>query len=74
MSINLRAAKATLGVIAASAVIGILVGYIFWYVPITYILFGLVAVVVVYFIKLVYNHFVWKYERESNTESNKEPK
>lgn len=64
MSINLRAAKATLGVVAVSALIGTLVGYIFLYVPIKYVWFGLVAVIVVYFIKLVYDHFVWKYERE----------
>ncbi len=64
MNVKSKAALSTLGVIVLSSLIGVLSYYIVEFIPVIYILVGMVSGVSCYIIWLVYDHFVWKYERE----------
>lgn len=64
MNVKAKAALSTLGVIVMSSLIGALAYFIVEFIPVTYILVGMVSGVSWYLIYLVYAHFKWKYERE----------
>lgn len=59
-----KAALSTLGVVVMSSLIGALAYFIFEFIPVTYMLVGMVSVVSCYIIYLVYEHFVCKFEQE----------
>lgn len=64
MNVKFKAALSTLGVVGGSALVGSLLYFIFKFVPVGYIFTGMISVVSGYLIYLVYQHFVWKYNRE----------
>lgn len=64
MNVKAKAALSTLGVVVMSSLIGSLAYFIVEFIPVTYILVGMISGVSCYLIYLVYEHFKWKYERE----------
>ena len=64
MNVKAKAALSTLGVIVMSSLIGGLAYFIMEFIPIIYVLVGMVSGVSCYIIWLVYDHFKWKYEIE----------
>jgi uncharacterized membrane protein YjfL (UPF0719 family) len=63
MNVKVKAALSTLGVVVGCILFVTAAVYTIWVNP-KYFVFGLIAGVTVYIIKIVYDHFVWKYERE----------
>lgn len=63
MNVKFKAALSTLGVVAGSALVGLLLYFIFKFVPVEYMVTGMVSGVAGYLIYLVYDYFVWKYNR-----------
>jgi NhaP-type Na+/H+ and K+/H+ antiporter len=64
MNAKAKAALSTLGVIVMSSLIGGLAYFIVDFIPVPYILVGMVSGVSCYIIWLVYDHFKSWYERE----------
>lgn len=64
MNVKSKAALSTLGVVVMSALVGALSYAIFEFIPFIYVVVGIVSGVFCYIVYLVYDHFVWKYERE----------
>lgn len=64
MNVKAKAALSTLGVIVMSSLIGGLAYFIMEFIPIIYVLVGMVSGVSCYIIWLVYDHFKWKFEQE----------
>lgn len=64
MNVKFKAVLSTIGVVGGSALIGSLLYFIFKFVPVGYILTGMGSGIFGYLIYLVYQHFVWKYDRE----------
>ena len=63
MNVKFKAALSTLGVVGGSALVGSLMYFIFKFVPVEYMVTGMVSGVAGYLIYLVYDYFVWKYNR-----------
>lgn len=63
MNVKFKAALSTLGVVGGSALVGSLLYFIFKFVPVEYMVTGMVSGVAGYLIYLVYDYFVWKYNR-----------
>jgi uncharacterized membrane protein YjfL (UPF0719 family) len=63
MNVKVKAALSTLGVVVGSILFVTALVYTVWANP-QYFAFGVIAGVTVYIIKIVYDSFVWKYERE----------
>jgi|688.fasta_scaffold158909_7 membrane protein YdbS with pleckstrin-like domain len=63
MNVKSKAALSTLRVVLGWILFVTAAGYTIWFNPL-YFAFGVIAGVTVYIIKIVYDHFVWKYERE----------
>jgi uncharacterized membrane protein YjfL (UPF0719 family) len=63
MNVKSKAALSTLGVVVGSILFATAVVYTIWANP-KYFTFGVITGVTVYIIKIVYDSFVWKYERE----------
>jgi ABC-type proline/glycine betaine transport system permease subunit len=63
MNVKSKAALSTLGVVVGSILVATVLGYGIWAYP-QYFGFAMIAGVTVYIIKIVYDSFVWKYERE----------
>jgi NhaP-type Na+/H+ and K+/H+ antiporter len=64
MNVKSKAALSTLGVVVMSSLIGALTYFIMEFIPLIYVLVGMVSGVSYYIIYLVYVHFKWKYEIE----------
>jgi hypothetical protein len=67
MNVKVKAALSTLGVVVGCILFVTSLGYTIWFKP-QYFGFAMIAGLVVYIIKIVYDNFVWKYEREENKE------
>jgi membrane protein YdbS with pleckstrin-like domain len=63
MNVKSKAALSTLRVVLGWILFVTAAVYTIWFNP-QYFAFGVIAGVTVYIIKIVYDHFVWKYERE----------
>lgn len=63
MNVKVKAAWSTLGVVVGSILFVTAAVYTIWVNP-KYFGFAMIAGVTVYIIKIVYDSFVWKYERE----------
>lgn len=63
MNVKVKAAWSTLGVVVGSILFVTAAAYTIWVNP-KYFGFAMIAGVTVYIIKVVYDSFVWKYERE----------
>lgn len=63
MNVKVKAAWSTLGVVVGSILFVTAAAYTIWVNP-KYFVFAMIAGVTVYIIKIVYDSFVWKYERE----------
>lgn len=64
MNVKSKAALSTLGVVVMSSIVGALTYFIMEFIPLIYVLVGMVSGVSCYIIWLVYDHFKWKYEIE----------
>ena len=63
MNVKVKAALSTLGVVLGWILFVTALVYTIWFQP-QYFGFAMIAGLTVYLIKIIYDYFVWKYERE----------
>jgi hypothetical protein len=64
MNVKSKAALSTLVAVVISTLVGVLVYFIMEFIPFVYTMVAIAIIAYSYLIKGVYDHFVWKYERE----------
>jgi hypothetical protein len=64
MNVKSKAALSTLVAVVISTLVGVLVYFIMEFIPFVYTMVAIAIIAYSCLIKIVYDHFLWKHERE----------